>query len=95
MTDAIPISSAKLDELLEQRRKDFERIAQLEAALKAAERHIWRFGGGTNHAYIVQLESALQLIGNELSLHADQGPAGEAFRALLNPTFRFPLEGGK
>ena len=71
MTDAIPISSAKLDELLEQRRKDFERIAQL--------------------------ESALQLIGNELSLHADKGPAGEAFRALLNPTFGFPLEseGGK
>ena len=46
-------------------------------------------------ARIAQLESALQLIGNELSLHADQGPAGEAFRALLNPTFGFPLEGGK
>jgi hypothetical protein len=36
---------------------------------------------------IRELEAALQLIGNELSLHADQGPAGEAFRALLNPTF--------
>ena len=33
------------------------------------------------------LESALQLIGNELSLHADQGPAGVVFRSLLNPTF--------
>jgi hypothetical protein len=41
---------------------------------------------------IAQLESTLQLIGNELSLHADQGPAGEAFRALLSPTFGFPLE---
>jgi hypothetical protein len=37
-------------------------------------------------ARIAALESALQLIGNELDLHADQGPAGEAFRALLVPT---------
>jgi hypothetical protein len=37
-------------------------------------------------ARIRELEAALQLIGNELSLHADQGPAGEAFRALLVPT---------
>jgi len=37
-------------------------------------------------ARIRALEAALQLIGNELSLHADRGPAGEAFRALLNPT---------
>jgi hypothetical protein len=38
------------------------------------------------------LDAALQLIGNELSLHADKGPAGDAFRALLNPTFA--LENG-
>lgn len=41
---------------------------------------------------IAQLEAALQLIGNELSLHADQGPAGEAFRALLVPTLETPAE---
>jgi hypothetical protein len=36
---------------------------------------------------IKALGAALQLIGNELSLHADQGLAGETFRALLNQTF--------
>ena len=40
-----------------------------------------------NHRRILELEAALQLIGNELSLHADQGPAGEAFRALRRVQF--------
>jgi hypothetical protein len=41
-----------------------------------------------------KLEAALQLIGNELSLHADQGPAGEAFRALLVPTLETKGDAG-
>jgi hypothetical protein len=32
-----------------------------------------------------ELETGIQLIGNELSLHADKGPAGEIFRSLLSP----------
>jgi hypothetical protein len=33
-----------------------------------------------------RLESAIQFIGNELSLHGAVGPAGDMFRSLLNPT---------
>ncbi len=35
---------------------------------------------------VAELEAGLQLIGNELSLHADPGPAGVMFRGLLNST---------
>jgi hypothetical protein len=44
MTDAIPISSAKLDELLAQRREDVQRIAQLESELTEAklQRDSWK-----------------------------------------------------
>ena len=36
---------------------------------------------------IAALESALQTIGNELDLHGAEGPAGDAFRSCLNPTW--------
>jgi hypothetical protein len=47
------------------------RIEQLEDKLKAAERHIWRFGGGTNYAYIAQLEAALHAVLDESTTWPD------------------------
>lgn len=69
------------------------RIAALEAELTVDNdlfQKRWREWQSERDALVDgarALESALQLIGNELSLHADTGPAGEAFRALLNTTF--------